>query len=104
MLSLILTATLIAATNAQACTRDYCSICEDHIMCTYPTSDFGARCSTPVYSGLMCDTEKQQILDAHNDVRRRVAQGNETRREETLAHSLLQPTCVNWYGTKNWRE
>ena len=36
-------------------------------------------CGSEVYSGVLCGTEKQAILDAHNDLRRRVAKGLETR-------------------------
>jgi hypothetical protein len=31
-----------------------------------------------VYAGLTCSAEKQEILDVHNELRRRVAQGLET--------------------------
>jgi len=92
MLCLILIATLFAATNAQYCERviNYCSICADHTMCKYPTSDFGASCRSPVYAGLMCDTEKQYILDVHNNLRRRVAKGL-----ETMGNPGPQPPAAN---------
>lgn len=40
--------------------------------------DFSVLCSWPVYAGFICDTEKQYILDLHNNLRKRVAKGLET--------------------------
>jgi len=34
-------------------------------------------CGSPLYAGLMCNTDKQTILDVHNQLRRRVAKGLE---------------------------
>jgi hypothetical protein len=36
------------------------------------------KCGSPVYAGQMCDTQKQTIVNIHNDYRRRVAKGLET--------------------------
>jgi hypothetical protein len=52
--------------------------------------DFGASCIFPVYAGLMCDTEKQYILDVHNNLRRRVAKGL-----ETMGNPGPQPPAAN---------
>jgi len=41
--------------------------------------DFSELCGSVVYAGVLYETEKQVILDVHNDLRRRVAKGLETR-------------------------
>ncbi|GFG39137.1 hypothetical protein Cfor_06445, partial [Coptotermes formosanus] len=88
MLSLILAATLISVASAQTCA--YSSICADHTMCKYPTTGYGANCLTPVYSGVTSAADKQAALDAHNNVRKKIAKGQETR-----GTSGPQPTAAN---------
>lgn len=38
---------------------------------------YGTNCAKPIYSGVTSDDDKQAVVDAHNDLRRHVAQGNE---------------------------
>jgi len=76
MFGLIFTAALIFVASAQTC--DYSSICADHTMCKYPTEDYGEYCLSPLCSGVDAATQ-QQIVDLHNELRRKVAKGLEKR-------------------------
>lgn len=87
MLGLILTAALISVANAQNCA--YSDICANHTMCLYPTTDYGANCVPPTCDGVNA-TYQQQIVNLHNDLRRRVAQGS-----ETLGAPGPQPPAAN---------
>jgi hypothetical protein len=40
---------------------------------------FGTNCGQPIFSGVTSDADKNTIVDAHNNLRRTVAQGKESR-------------------------
>lgn len=40
---------------------------------------FGTNCGQPIYSGVTSDADKNTIVNAHNNLRRTVAQGMESR-------------------------
>uniref|UniRef100_A0A1V1FKT6 Putative Venom allergen 1 n=1 Tax=Reticulitermes speratus TaxID=60591 RepID=A0A1V1FKT6_9NEOP len=78
---------LVLATNAQSCS--YSSLCSDHTMCKYQQG-YAAACGNPIYSGVTSSVDKQTIVDAHNNLRRQVAQGKESR-----GTSGAQPSAAN---------
>jgi hypothetical protein len=39
---------------------------------------YGSKCGQPIHSGVTSSSEKQKIVDAHNNLRRKVAKGQET--------------------------
>jgi hypothetical protein len=52
--------------------------------------NYGANCLTPIYSGVTNAADKQAVLDAHNNLRRKIAKGQETR-----GNTGPQPTAAN---------
>jgi hypothetical protein len=50
----------------------------------------GASCLAPTFTGVTSDADKQAILDAHNNLRRKIAKGQETR-----GNPGSQPTAAN---------
>ncbi|KDR14384.1 Venom allergen 3 [Zootermopsis nevadensis] len=78
MLGSVLLASLVVAVSSQS-TCSYTSVCINHTMCLYPTTNYGASCVSPVYSGVTSATDKQTIVNAHNALRSNVANGLETR-------------------------
>ncbi|GFG39604.1 hypothetical protein Cfor_02878, partial [Coptotermes formosanus] len=85
MLAVLFLMSLVLATHAQSCS--YRSLCSDHTMCKYQGN--GRNCGSPIYSGVS-NADKQTIVDAHNNLRRQVAQGRESR-----GRSGGQPTAAN---------
>ena len=43
------------------------------------TQGFGRNCGKPIFSGVTSNADKQTIVDTHNNLRRQVAQGRESR-------------------------
>jgi hypothetical protein len=46
---------------------------------SFLTQGFGRNCGKPIFSGVRNNADKQTIVDAHNNLRRQVAQGRESR-------------------------
>ncbi|XP_051164454.1 venom allergen 5-like [Leptopilina boulardi] len=69
---LFITLTIVVLTNAQ---NDYCKICRDHTMCrfTNPRPVCNARVSS------LTSAQRNEIVNVHNEYRRKVASGNERR-------------------------
>jgi hypothetical protein len=57
---------------------------------SFLTQGYGRNCGRPIYSGVISGAEKQTIVDAHNNLRRQVALGWETR-----GRSGGQPPAAN---------
>ncbi|EZA55695.1 Venom allergen [Ooceraea biroi] len=80
LLSLAILAGVFISANAV----DYCNLasCSDvgevHTMCQYPSSEPGPKCQQAHDVGLT-DSEKKFIVKKHNELRQRVASGQETR-------------------------
>ena len=71
---------LVLAVLAQCSTtwaQSYCSVCSDHTMCKYPSSALGSSCGNvdTANSGVSY-ADQQEILKAHNDLRRKVQNGD----------------------------
>jgi len=79
---------LLSLLAAVAATNEYCSIkCTikgityPHTMCTYNKDGLGEKCTKTKELGLrhtVNDAEKKIIVDKHNELRRRIARGQET--------------------------
>jgi hypothetical protein len=46
---------------------------------SFLTQGYGRNCGRPIFSGVRSNADKQTIVDAHNNLRRQVAQGRESR-------------------------
>ena len=54
---------------------DYCTLGDDNTMCKY--CGIGATCNDQVINNEMTESMKQELLDKHNELRARVANGEE---------------------------
>lgn len=75
MFRLLLCIALLAGLAAAA---DYCSVCDDHTLCRYTSSSAGSACKNFKTSALTT-TDQSAIVKAHNELRNKVALGQETR-------------------------
>jgi len=75
-------------TAAEASNEAYCSQNAEHTMCKYPGPS--ATCSSKTIFRELSAASKQAILDKHNELRRRVAKG-----EETGGINAPQPSASN---------
>ncbi|XP_046458405.1 venom allergen 3 homolog [Daphnia pulex] len=68
------------AQSTNYCTISTCSVPSDNTLCKYSNTTWGAACR-PAYpsSSIVTDADIVTILNVHNDYRRKVAQGLETR-------------------------
>ncbi|XP_067002477.2 venom allergen 5.02-like [Anabrus simplex] len=68
---------LLAAISAPFSTaQNYCNICSDHTMCKY--QGMGNKCQ-PLYLRGVDSNQRNAILNKHNELRDKVARGQETR-------------------------
>ena len=65
---------ILKVLNAQ--TSDYCSITKKHTMCQY--QGYGPKCGQVLGSGITRQ-DKEEILRVHNELRAKVANGQEKR-------------------------
>jgi len=63
--------------NGAATTTNYCGISSDHTMCKYTGPS--TTCAANTISRELDATAQQAIIDKHNELRRKVAKGEETR-------------------------
>ena len=56
--------------------QEYCDITSSHTMCQFEPGQVSERCGK-VLTHQLTDTIKQRLLDHHNDLRRKVARGDE---------------------------
>jgi hypothetical protein len=54
------------------------------------TQGYGRNCGKPIYSGVNSNADKQTIVDVHNNLRRQVAQGKESK-----GSAGQQPSAAN---------
>jgi len=45
----------------------------------YNAQGYGSKCANPIFSGVTNSADKQTIVDTHNNLRRKVAKGQESR-------------------------
>jgi len=57
---------------------------------SFLTQGYGRNCGRPIFSGVRSNADKQTIVDAHNNLRRQVAQGRESR-----GRPGAQPSAAN---------
>jgi hypothetical protein len=57
---------------------------------SFLTQGYGRNCGRPIYSGVSSNADKRTIVDTHNNLRRQVAQGRESR-----GRPGAQPSAAN---------
>lgn len=77
MSSKAITVALVLGLAALAA-ANYCSVCSDHTMCKYTTTKAGSACKNYKWTALT-STNKAAAVKAHNDLRNKVALGQEKR-------------------------
>ena len=70
--------------------RNVCKIRGIKLGLSFLTQGYGGNCGRPIYSGVKNNADKQTIVDAHNNLRRQVAQGRESR-----GRPGAQPSAAN---------
>ncbi|PNF13786.1 hypothetical protein B7P43_G12434 [Cryptotermes secundus] len=88
----LLLASLVVGLRAQSCS--YSSVCSDHTMCKY--QGYGSKCGQPIHSGVTSNSDKQKIVDAHNNLRRKVAKGQETQGKPGPQPSAANMKKISW--------
>lgn len=83
---------LVVATYAQSCS--YSKLCSDHTMCKY--QGYGRNCGKPIYSGVNSNADKQTIVNEHNNLRRQIAHGRETRGSAGVQPSAANMRKMSW--------
>ncbi|XP_077299105.1 uncharacterized protein LOC143920216 [Arctopsyche grandis] len=72
---LLFLAATLATASASIYTDYYCPISPNHTMCIY--QGLSSRCGQGSYGGYLTETEKKTIVDTHNVLRLRIANGQE---------------------------
>jgi hypothetical protein len=67
---------IFAIFSTVAAQTNYCQLCINHVACNN-TGNFGAPCPPDAFAVQLTDENKMTILDAHNEVRNKIAGGNE---------------------------
>lgn len=65
---------------------DYCLQGSDHTMCLYTAAS--ATCSAKTHDRELTEGAKQGIVDAHNELRRKIARGEETHGSQPAASNM----------------
>ena len=77
-LALLLAALAASLAGPAAAATNYCSVCDKHTLCLYPTNAAGPACRNFATSKLT-NGDRNAIVKAHNELRNKVALGRETR-------------------------
>jgi len=87
----LLVVTLLGVANA----FDYCSISSQNTRCLHGVDDIGSSCEQ-VYQISLNDAEKDYIVSIHNELRRKVAKGLETRGQNGPQPSAANMRELQW--------
>ncbi|XP_011860229.1 PREDICTED: venom allergen 3-like isoform X2 [Vollenhovia emeryi] len=93
ILCFVTVVTMVTATDyclLTSCTEKY-----SHTMCKYPTTIPAKRCD-PWYSVGLNDVDRKAMLDKHNELRRKVASGQETRGRPGPQPSAVSMPDLTW--------
>ena len=77
ILAIIIVVTIVVVTTNNDCPNqaEYCKLGEDNTMCKY--CGIGPTCNDQVINNEMTESMKQELLDKHNELRAKVANGQE---------------------------
>ncbi|PSN50515.1 hypothetical protein C0J52_14364 [Blattella germanica] len=92
MQTLVVLVCVVVAATAESCS--YSSLCADHTMCKY--SGTGSKCNTIKFRGVTSDSDKQAVVDIHNQLRSKVALGKETAGKPGPQPSAANMEKLSW--------